>query len=325
MWRLLGATMNLWTSRTIHFFRNNGDRLNSLRRHAAEILDQGVTWTNWKLGNRAELVPFDGTARFGLVTVNFSTTQYLKLMLLTLVEQRDLGLISRIVLVDNDSRDGGRKFCRLVADACPNVHLVENRFWTNHARGLRSGLSELARLEKEIPAEQKSNVLLACDTDIIFRNPDTLRYIANEFDNSGAAFAGELRTGLYDFPEAQASFFALRLDAYNRPDVVPFVHHGAPAYWTQRSLWRAGLPIIDFPSNEGGYILHRGRSGVSATREYHRYDAYSTAPNHQPHYMGIPGGEAIWAATESRYANILLPGQENKLVDFLSGRLAPAA
>ncbi|MEH6590519.1 MAG: hypothetical protein V7746_09695 [Halioglobus sp.] len=160
--------MSLWKSRTTHFIRNEGDRLNSLRRHAAMILDDGVTWANWKLGNRAELVPFDGTARFGLVTVNFSTTDYLKLMLLTLVEQRDLKRISRIVLVDNCSRDGGREFCRLVADACPNVHLVENRFWTNHARGLRSGVSELVRLEKDIPAEQKSNVFLACDTDIIF-------------------------------------------------------------------------------------------------------------------------------------------------------------
>ena len=100
----------------------------------------------------------------------------------------------------------------------------------------------------------KSNLLLFCDTDIIFRNTETLTDLATSLVAKNTAFAGELRYNLYPYPEAQASFFGLRRDCYARPDVVPFVHHGAPGYWMQRSLWRAGLHLADFPSNNGNYI-----------------------------------------------------------------------
>ena len=49
-------------------------------------------------------------------------------------------------------------------------------------------------------------------------------------------FAGELRHNLYPYPEAQASFFAVRRDCYARSDIDPIVHHGAPAYFMQRSI-----------------------------------------------------------------------------------------
>jgi len=105
------------------------------------------------------------------------------------------------------------------------------------------------------------------------------------------------------------------------PAVEPFVHHGAPAYWMQRSLWRAGLQLADFPSNHGGYILHRGRSGVAAARQYQPLSAFATAANHGPHYMGIAGGAEIWGATEQHYSDWLRPEQEDELIDYLSGRL----
>jgi len=138
-------------------------------------------------------------------------------------------------------------------------------------------------------------------------------------------FAGELRRGLYPYPEAQASFFLLRRDVYARPDVLPFVHHGAPAYWTQRSLWRAGLRLADFPSNHGGYILHRGRSAVAATRTHRPWSSFATTPVYRPHYMGVPDGAAIWAATEARWAPLLAPGEERALVDQLARRLEPTS
>lgn len=285
------------------------------------LLDQGFALTSRKLGAESQVLPFDGSARFALITVNYSTTRYLKLMLLTLTEQNDLTRLSRIVVVDNGSRDGGKPFCRRLASACAKVHLVENRAWLNHGRGLRSGVAGLNRVEKGLSLDNRSNVLLVCDTDVIFRNPDTLRDLARPFEIDSTVFAGELRRGLYLYPEAQASFFALRRDIYTRKDVRPFVNHGAPAYWTQRSLWQAGFTLTDFPSNHGGYILHRGRSAVAATREYRPQDAYATAPNYRPHFMGVSNGEAIWGKTEARYADILCTEAEHDLVDLLSARL----
>lgn len=90
--------------------------------------------------------------------------------------------------------------------------------------------------------------------------------MAKVFVEEGAALAGELRKHLYPYPEAQASFVAVRRDCYSRKDIVPWVNHGSPAYWMQRSIWRAELPVVNFPSNHGKYILHRGRSGVAAAR-----------------------------------------------------------
>jgi hypothetical protein len=167
----------------------------------------------------------------------------------------------------------------------------------------------------------KSNILLICDTDIIFRNRKTLNDLATTFIDKNSAFTGELRYNLYAYPEAQASFFALRRDCYSRPDVAPFVHHGAPAYWMQRSLWRAGLHLENFPSNNGNYILHRGRSGVAAASQHHPFSAFATAPNKEPHYMGVSNGANIWKTTEEHFSNLLLPEEENKFIIYLAQKL----
>ena len=102
----------------------------------------------------------------------------------------------------------------------------------------------------------------------------------------------------------------------------PFVHHGTPAYFMQRSLHRLGLSLHDFPSNRGGYILHRGRAGVLATKTYRPFDAHATTSNDQPHFMGLPGGEQIWKATEQRWKELLAPQAEERLLDLLAQRFA---
>ena len=302
------------------FARLEGDRLGSLRRHVDMLADQAWTLGRWKLTRARGVEPFDGQPRFALVTVNFSTTRYLKLMLLTLAEQTDLGLIHRLVIVDNDSRDGGLPFLRELARCAERLHLVENRTFPNHARGLRSGLAALKRVERSVAPKERTNIVLACDTDVIFRNPQTLGDLSAVFATSDAAFAGELRRDVYPYPEAQGSFFAVRRDCYARRDVMPLVHHGAPAYWMQRSLWRAGLGLHDFPSNHGGYILHRGRSGVAAARVHRPRDPHATAPTHHPHYMNVPNGETIWQRVEAQYASLLEPENEPELTERLTQR-----
>ena len=57
----------------------------------------------------------------------------------------------------------------------------------------------------------------------------------------------------------------------------------------QESIWRAGGVVVDFPSNLGGYILHRGRAAVAASREYTPWASYATARSIAPSYMGVPG------------------------------------
>ena len=294
---------------------------NRLRRHAEQRVDQAWTLARWKLERHEPVAPFDCDPRFALLTVNFSTTRYLKMMLLTLTDQDALSRVRRIVIVDNRSRDGGVPFLRALAQRMDRVHLVEHRHFLNHARGMRSCVRALDRVEAGAPVASPSNLLLFCDPDVVFLNPATLRDLGSAVVDDAAAFVGELRRAPPDL-DVQASFFVVRRDAYARPDVAPFVNHGSPALWMQRSIWRAGLPVADFPSNHGGYILHRGRSAVAAAHELFPRHSYATADARHPHFMGVPDGPRIWARTEDRYSELLRPDAETRLLELLAERLA---
>lgn len=299
-----------------------GDRFNALRRHAEMLLDQSCVRICHRLTPAREIVPFDGQARIALITVNFSTTHYLKLMLLTLAGQSELKQVTDIVVVDNDSRDGGREFLRKLAKQVPRLVVVENNRFPTHARGMRIGIEAIRKAECSRPETERSNVYLFCDTDIVFRKTDTLLAVAEKFSDPGVGFVGELRRDLYPYPEAQASFIAVRRDCYEHPGVIPMVHHGAPAYFMQRSLHQLGVKLADFPSNHGGYILHRGRAGVAATRTFRPGDAHATAAIYHPHYMGIPGGQLIWEEIEKKWSDLLDAHAEDRLLEHLAKSLA---
>ncbi len=292
-------------------------QLDRVRRRVEERIDQGWALVRRRIQPPLAVEAFDGDVRFAVVTVNFSTSRWLALMLLTLGEQRGLDRVRRVVVVDNASRDDGRNLPRALAAHGARVSVIENRLWLSHGRGMRSGLRRLDALERALPAHERTNVVLFVDTDVVFRDETTLERLATLFATQGVAAAGELRHGLYPVPEAQASFLAVRRDHLARHDVAPWVDHGAPAYWLQRSLWRAGLSIADFPSNRGGFVLHRGRSGVAAAQRHHPRRSYGSA-SHEPHFMAIAGGAEIWSAIESRWAPLL--ADEPALVAHLATR-----
>jgi len=297
------------------------DAVNRLRRHLSMRLDQAWTLARWRLSSPPRVPPFDGNPRFALLTVNFATTRYLKLMLLTLSEQRSLDRIEWIVVVDNLVGAVREPFLPLLAERVERLHLVENRWFANHARGMRAGIRTLADVECEQPEGARANLLLFCDPDVVFRNPATIDEIASVVVQRNAALVGELRGDGTD-PDIQASFFAVRRDAYARRSVVPWVHHGSPALWMQRSIARNGLAVADFRGNSGGYILHRGRTAVAATRGVAPRHPYATVGYREPHFMGVPDGPHIWAEIERRHDPLLSPEAEGELLEILGERLA---
>jgi hypothetical protein len=294
---------------------------NRLRRQGEMRLDQAWAVARKRFGRTPAVDAFDGDPRLALLTVNFSTTRYLKLMLLTLGEQEGLGLLNRVVVADNRSRDGGRLFLSSLSERVERLHLVENRVFLNHARGMRRALGELDRVEADHPAAERSNLLLYCDPDVIFRSPEALLDLAASVAGHDAAFAGELRRSRAPYPEAQASFFVVRRDVHARRDVRPWVYHGDPAHWMQQSIWEAGLTVVDFPSNHGGHILHRGRAGVAAAAEFSPRHSYAKVDRRAPHFMGVPGGAETWAAIEGRHERLLRVENEPELVDRLAAEL----
>jgi hypothetical protein len=297
------------------------DGPNWLRRHAEQRVDQAWTLARSRLERATPVAPFDGDPRFALLTVNFSTTRYLKLMLLTLTNQSALSRVQRIIIVDNRSRDGGIRFLRALARRVDRVHLTEHRHFLNHARGMRACVRALDRVEGDDPGGAPANLLLFCDPDVVFVNPATLLDLGAAVTEDHAAFVGELRRPPPDL-DVQASFFVVRRDIYERPDVVPFVNHGSPALCMQRSIWEAGLPVVDFPSNHGRYILHRGRSAVAAAHEFFPRHPYATATAHHAHFMGVRDGPSVWARIEEQFAELLRPEAEPRLLAFLAERLA---
>lgn len=289
-----------------------------VRRHLEERIDQAwaLAWSQIKRRRTPE--PFDGDPRFALITVNRSTTRYLKLMLLTLAEQSALRSLKRIIIVDNDSRDGGDRFLHDLAARIERVSVLRNRFFLSHARGMRRGLDHLDALDASVAEEERANIVISCDTDVIFRRIDTLAELGKLFVEEQAALAGELRNFLFPYPEAQASFIAVRRDCYSRRDIAPWVNHGSPSYWMQRSIWRAGLPVIHFPSNYGGFILHRGRAGVAAASAFSPFSSYASIDDNQAHYMGVPDGAEIWGEVEARWAELLSPENEDRLLEHFA-------
>jgi hypothetical protein len=289
------------------------------RRRAEAAADRGWAVARHRLGPLPQVAPFDDDVRFAIVTVNASTTRYLKLMLATLSEQRQLGLVHRLVVVDQRSGDGGLPFVRSLAETAARVELVELRTFLNHARGMRAGMRALDRVERGIAVDARANVVLFVDPDVAFRNPDALGDLATSMLAFDAVLAGEVRQLPGNaHPNIQASFLAVRRDVTARRDISPFVNGGAPAFLLQRDVARAGLAIADFPTNRGGFALHRGRAAVEATHRYTPRRSYASVAEREPHYMNVPDGARIWDEIETRHAALLTVDAETELVTRLA-------
>ena len=155
-----------------------------VRRRLEQLIDQMATVVHRAVFPSAPVPPFDGVPRLAIVTVNFSTTRWLKLMLLTLAEQDALHKVTDIVVVDNDSRDGGAAFVKKLAQCIGRVRAVENRHFLSHARGMRLGIGQLN------VCGSNANVILALDTDVVFLRPDTLSSTLTHFAQGASLVAG---------------------------------------------------------------------------------------------------------------------------------------
>ncbi|MFA6302811.1 MAG: hypothetical protein WC627_06730 [Legionella sp.] len=287
-----------------------------IRRRCLERTDQALALCVRRLQPAYTTAPFDNNPRFALLTVNFSTTRYLKLMLLTLAKQNQLDQLTNLIICDNASIDDAQPFLDALDSQVAKIQVIRNRYFLSHARGMRMALKALRNADKNKP--QAANIVLFCDTDVIFLNPATLQDIGSAFVMDNAGFVGELRNNLFPYPEAQASFLAVRRDWVYRKDIAPWVHHGSPAYWLQRSIWRQGGKGLNFPSNKEAYILHRGRAGVKAAARYRPLNSYASVPNNNPHFMGVPNGKKIWDEVEAHYSHLLDQADYSPIIDELA-------
>lgn len=294
--------------------------LRTVRRRSSMLADE-VAATGWKRIRRPPTAPpFDGDPRLALITVNFSTTRYLKMLLLTLSQQEHLGLLHRIVIVDNASLDGGAELVDRLAARIPRLQAVHRRHWLGHGPGLRAGIRALDAADST--EDRPVNAVVFCDTDVVFRSPSVLMALAGVLIEHRPALIGEVRSGTNEAPDIQASFLVVRRDVLRRRDIAPPVHHGSPTYPLQRSVAAAGLTIVDLPTYRNGLLLHRGRAGVAAATQYRPHHQHAGLANDRPHYMGVPRGAEIWREIEHGHAELLDPGSEDLLTDLLAQRFS---
>ena len=57
---------------------------------------------------------------------------------------------------------------------------------------------------------------------------------------------------------------------------------------------------------------------MAAANRFHSFNAFATASNNNPHYMGVENGEKIWAEIENKYKSMLHKSKENELLYYLN-------
>lgn len=102
------------------------DVVGALRRRASMSADRVFATAAKRV--RPPRLPSEGlTDGIALVTVNFSTTRCLKLMLATLADSGDLDLVDHLVIVDNASKDLPDALLTALERECPKVTVVRLR------------------------------------------------------------------------------------------------------------------------------------------------------------------------------------------------------
>lgn len=272
-----------------------------------------------KLGSTQPIPGLVGEARVSLLSVSFNTRELTKLMLLSLADQAWAAELQRIVLVDNRSQDGSAAWLNGLSRAT-RVEVFHNSGPTSHGFGLRYAVEALAESEAQLPLERRTNLLLVVDTDIVFLRPDTLELCCRELmAHEGAGALGELQFDLGE-PYAHPCCLFVRNDAFSDARVWPFVDHGAPALWLQRSLRCSQRTILDFPLRSENHIVHRGRGSIAAVNRLGLDDVYANVRN-DAHFHGNPRGAALWAEVEARHAGRLGAENDAACADYLAARL----
>ncbi len=279
--------------------------LNSARRRIRRYADWArVGWS--KLGAASHCEAFDGRLRVALLSVSFNTRELTKLMLLSLADQPWAQQLGRVVIVDNGSQDGSPDLLDQLARST-RIECVHNTGPSSHGFGLRRAVSWIEQTEAGWPSERRSNVYLVADTDIIFLRADTLSACSQALSASDVGALGELQFDLGE-PYAHPCCLFVRRDALADPRVWPFVDHGAPALWLERSLRCAGRIVLDFPLRSQDHIVHRGRASIAAVNALGLSSPYANV-RHDAHFHGNPRGAELWAALEERHRDHV--GQSN--------------
>lgn len=292
--------------------------MGKIERRIRERTDQAeVAFVRTLSRRRKQSIQRGHSTSSSLIVVNFNTLDHLKLMLATLAEKGSDWNLNNIVIVDNGSTDGSWDFLKLLSSRT-RIYCVRNSGRTSHASGLRFGI----KASKQICDNSQSGPenYFVIDADILFLRNDLLSRMVQMLNGEQAAVVGELQYDVGE-PYAHPSCMLLHGDSYQDPRVWPFVDHGAPALWLQRSMRRIGMRIVDFPIKKDEYIVHVGRGSLAGIKAFAHRSPYASARVTDPHFHGNPNGEKLWVSKKIQFQDMLSPGSESKLIDYVKEAL----
>ena len=225
-----------------------------IRRLTRRLADLRAVRAPRNAAERLRRVPWPAGTRPGVavVAVNYETRELISHLVFSLYRILGGDQFSRLVVVDNASRDGSREQLQTLHDA-GLLHLIANTRQRYHGPALNQALSWLARHD---PREY----VWVLDSDVIVLRRDALSGALGAI--RGNALAGQK---LPDHVPLSCLLLDPRL-VWQR-GIPPFHDDGAPSEALQREVVRRGLGIADFPFGTGTYALHLGGATLDAIAE----------------------------------------------------------
>lgn len=226
--------------------------------------------------------------RVAVVTVSYNTRELTALLLWSLRRILEWESLEAVV-VDNGSTDGSAELLAKTA-AAGGCRLIQNAGNAMHGPALNQAMSLLASSDSALP-----RWVWVVDSDVVVSRPDALAKAVQQAEETDAAIVGESWWDQWDKMDRFLAY-SLLIDPVRvwRDGIESFADGGDPAFGLLQSAEAQGEKLTEFPFVRDGYVIHRGRSSLSAVWKSGdtAHPSYDWATGHHDPHWGLVEGAA---------------------------------
>lgn len=256
--------------------------------------------------------PLPAEARVSVVVVSHETRELTAQLLFSLCRVLGRDRLSRIVVVDNRSRDGSAEMLGALATAGLIDHLV-NRGPRRHGPGLNRGISWLAHPQR---AEQ-TDLVWVLDSDVVVLRRAVVGEAVAALRAQDAAMVGQEEARGSGEPPLPLNSLLLDPRRIWRAPIAPFYDHGDPSDELQATAAAQGETLGLFPFRHDCHLVHLGRGtliGVAQRGETDHPMYRWATERREHHYGGNPLGRHLHRQLVEAYCAEVPDGDPATLV-----------